>query len=129
TATRERVAERSRGQQRRREGRPAARTIDDEGREGCRRATYELLLQARRAALAVVERLVAEDPPADRPDPPSRDRSRQAIEIRRLQRRIAEALEDQIADPGVALSRAGPVDLGVEAISGPEARQRGPRDR
>src|SRR4029077_16236998 len=125
----ERLAERPCGEERWRERRPAARAVDDEGGERRGPAPDEVLLPARRATLGVVEGLVAEDASRDSADPAARDRSRQMVDIRRRERRVAEALQDQVAVPGRTGPRTGPVHLGVETVSRAEARQRDPRNR
>ena len=124
----ERLAEGPRGEKRRRERRPAAGAVDDECRERRRLTADEVVLPPGCAALAVVERLVAEDASCDGADPASRDRSGEPVEIRSRERRVAEALEDQIAVPRGTGPRTGAVDLRVEAVARSEARQRGPRD-
>ena len=74
----ESVAKGACGEQGRRERGPAARAVDDERRERWRLAAGEVRLPAGSAALRVVERLVATDPPAHREDAPARGSSPRA---------------------------------------------------
>ena len=125
----ERLAEGARREQRRRERRPAAGAVDDERRERRRLAADEVRLPAGGPALRVVERLVAEDPPGHRADATAADRRGEAIEIRRRERRVAEALEHEIPVPGRARAGADAVDLGVEAVAGAERASARPTRR
>ena len=124
----ERVPERAGGEERRRERRPAKRPVDDQGRERGSLAADEVRLPACHAALPVVERLVAEDPAADRADPTPPDRRREAIEVGGGECRIAESLQDEIAVPPGSVPAADAVHLGMEPVPGPESGERRPRD-
>jgi hypothetical protein len=50
------------------------------------------------------------------------------MQVQRRQRRVAEALEDDVAAPDRALLLALAEDCGVEPVRGPEDVQRGVRD-
>jgi hypothetical protein len=125
----ERVPQGSRGQERRRELRPAARAIDDQRGQRRRLTPDEVPLPAESAPLRVEGRLVAEDPARDAPDPGGTYRSGQAPDVRRREARVAVPPQEEVAVPHGTNSIAHAEYLGGEAVARPEPRQRRPRDR
>ena len=120
--------QRLRGQQRRRESGPPERAVDDERRERGRFDWDEALFPAGGAADAVVVRLVAAHAAADLTYPGARHLAGNVVEIGARHRRVAEALQHEVAVPRRSLSRADAVQLRVEAVCGSEPDERRPGD-
>ena len=89
----------------------------------------ERRLPAGRGAMQVEPRLVAEDPAAHRRDAVRAHLPREGSEIGRRERRVAVALEHEVADPPVAVLRPFAEDVRLDAKRGAERRQRRVRDR
>ena len=120
----ERIPERARREQRRRERGPALPAVDDQSRERWRLAPEEVLLPPGACPSRIVERLVTQHSPGDRADPSPTDRRRESVEVGGGEGRIAESLEDEVSIPRRTGAGADPVNLCVEPVSRPEAAQR-----
>ena len=78
----------------------------------------------------VEPRLVAEQPAVDARDPELRQLGREPVEpCARGQRRVAEALQEDVALPDGSVLVAAAQHLGAEAVGGAELLQRRERDR
>ena len=105
-----------------------APAVDDERRQSRRLGEEEVRLPARPGPPRVEERLVADDVPAHAPDPLRAELRRQREQVERRQRRVAVALEDDVAAPERAVELPLAEDVRREAIARPEGQERGVRD-
>ena len=122
----------SRRRRERRVGDEAAvprRAVDDERRERWRLEPGEPGEPAGRDRLRVEVGRVAQDVPRHPPDPQPPEDVGEPLEVARGERRVAEALEHEAPDPGVAHAPALAEHLGREAVGGPSstARRRSPQ--
>ena len=97
-------------------------------RERRRLVDVEATLPAGAGAARVEPRLVADDGTRDVADPGGGDLRGQAVDVSERERRVAVALQEEVAGPDVRDEGAPAHDVGVEAIAGPEQRERGVGD-
>ena len=115
---------------RRRVALPRPGAVDDEGGQRRRFLDVEGRLPARRGARLVEEGLVPDDQPCHAPDARGLDPAHEPGQPRRRERRVAVALQDDVAVPRPARAeRALAAHLGGEAEPRPEDLQGGVRDR
>src|SRR5581483_2677605 len=98
---------------------------------GERRALFdeEVGFPARRSPVVVEPRLVGKEPAVDVRYSELRELRREPVKPGARERRVAEALQEDVAVPDRSFLPAGSEHLGAEAIRGPEVLQRGKGDR
>ena len=111
---------RQRGARRRPAAVPAP--VDGEGGERRRLVEVEARPPARRGPARVEPGLVRDHGAVDAPDPPGGDLGREAVQVGRLEGRIAESAQPEVSVPDIADERSAAHDLGVEAVAGAEQR-------
>src|SRR5205823_4157116 len=127
----ERGAEEERGGERRlpRDAAAVACAIDDERRQRRRLVQEERRLPTRAGAARVEPRLVADDAARDALDSGGAHLARQRREPRRGERRIAVALEDEVALPRAGDRRTRAEHVGLEPEGRAERGEGGEGDR